>query len=148
MGFEALVIFALVTLASAFIVGGVFIHTGGKPDETGKTKPVFVLVGWLIIAAALTLAIAGLVIISIMSSSFLVLLIVGSPLIIITGIILTLAFGIANLIKGYKKDADGHFNKKYIISGWACLGINLIIIALIVCIIILFTTGVIRIALM
>ena len=100
---------------------------------------------WIIIAVYASLAIAGLVCLCVMSSLWVVILIIGLPIIILVGLILTISYGISYLVQGYDKN---HPDKRKVSIGMTCLIINASIILAIGILIILFMSGAIPIRLM
>lgn len=110
---SALVAF-LIALGSIFL----FYNKGNK-KHTGKSSLGLILAGWILI----TLSIIGFIIAFLVFLNYssgmtgLLLFIVLSPLVILGGTIFLLTYGLASLIKGCKRDNDGHVNKEAIIRG-------------------------------
>lgn len=109
---------ALITFI--IVIGCVFLfYNKGNKKRTGKSSLGLILTGWILI----TLSIIGFVIAFLVFLNYssgmtgLLLFIVLSPLVILGGTTFLLAYGLASLTKGCKRDNDGHVNKEAIIRG-------------------------------
>ena len=136
-------ILVLLLVPALLVAGIIFINKG-----RGKNVAM-ITIGWCIIgtiATALTFG-TGLLFYY-WGTTVLTIVIIISPLIIIAGLIVTLSLGITYLIKGYIRDKDGKINKRQITAGFVLLVINTLILAAIITLAIIFTSGLIPIALM
>ena len=145
MGGDALFVLLLIFTVMVIVTGIIYIRTGMKPVDGGERKLGYIRAGWLIIGIYSVLATAGLIFLGFKTSSFLVWLILLSPIIILLGLVLTLSFGIYYLSEG-NKGIDG--DKRKISIGVVCLVINAVIVLSIGTLLILFMNGVIPIRLM
>lgn len=136
-------ILVLLLVPALLVPGIIFINKG-----RGKNVAM-ITIGWCIIgtiATALTFG-TGLLFYY-WGTTVLTIVMIVSPLIIIAGLIVTVSLGITYLIKGYTRDKDGKINKRQITAGFVLLGINTLILAAIITLAIIFTSGLIPIALM
>ena len=144
---ELLFLLCLLLTAGALTVGIVFIHRGKKENLRG-----LMIAGWIMVGVLSLLATGGIIFLAVETSWMIGFLFVILPLLIIVGLITTLAYGISNLASGYHKDKDGNVDIVKIKVGWINLGINLtvttLIVVSIIVLLILFMTGTIAIRFM
>ena len=130
----------IVNFISVLIGGIIFISLGYRFAR----KLVLIKTGWIIIGVLSLLTTAGVVYLGFYSGFTLLLIILLGPMAIVAGLIATLAFGIGNLIIGFGKVK----NVTKITNGFILIGINLTIIAALIVLLVMFTTGVIPIRFM
>ena len=143
-------VFICFIISSIFLVIGIiYICRGYKLNEEGKRNLAYIQVGWIIIGVVSVIQTIGLFVLMWFSGGgFPLLIILVVPLMVLTALIFTLAFGIYNLALGFKRDKNGHFNASKITTGWVCIGINLTVVAAVITLLLMFMTGIIPIRLM
>ena len=131
------------------VIGIVNVCSGYKLDENGKRNLVHIQAGWIIIGVVSVIQTIGLcVLLWFTGGGFPLLIILAVPLMVLTALLFTLAFGIYNLGVGFKRDKDGHFNASKITTGWICIGVNLTLVFAVITLLMMFMTGIIPIRLM
>lgn len=119
-----------ILLASSLIAGGILLIVFGNK----KQNKTMTILGWIITIATTIASIVGIILYHELGEySFAIsLLVVAGPGIIVVGFIVTLGLSIANLVKGYEKDANGNRNQSKIIAGWALLILAILLILAVV----------------
>ena len=140
-------LFALILLLTigAIVSTVILFNKAKKLGKESDSWLAYTRAAWIIIAVYSSLMIAGLVYLCIETSFWVVVLIVGLPLAILVGLILTITYGISYLVQGYDKNNP---DKRKVSIGMTCLIINACIIFGIGLLIILFMSGLIPIRLM
>ena len=136
MGPTLLIVLLMILGVALLTAGIIFVRDGNKKDSNGKRSNIaFFVIGWVILGiVSLGATFATVYVIWEYASFILVILLFFSPLILLGGLVFTLAFGITNLIKG-------HATKKVstTISGYVCLAVFITIIISIIILIIWFS---------
>ena len=140
-------VFALITMLTiGSIVAAVILFNNanrvGKDTDKGLT---FTRAAWIVIAVYASFMIAGIVYLCIETTFWVILLLVGLPLVVVIGLICTLTIGIIYLVEGNKR---GNVDKRKVSTGITCLIINASIVIAIMVLVILFMSGLIPIRLM
>lgn len=142
-GFSAFIFLSIIS--SGILVPAIIFINKGKRN-TNKT---LLIIGWAMIATLITgLSILLGFLIIYAGSSFIVLLFSLTPLLIIAGLIVSLAVGVTYLTKGLTKDENGQINKGALTTGIVLLSVNATILLSVITLVVLFTNGLIPIALM
>ena len=123
------------------IVGAILTAQGKRVDEKGQINTGKINAGWILILISIIQIVLYTIGVIIYEGLFAMIL--WLPLIVMVGLILTLAFGISTLIDGYHQH-----NKIKKSIGWTLLIINSVIVTTIVLLLLMFTTGIIPIRLM
>ena len=148
MSAELLFLFCFVNVVAILTTGIVFLHHGYKSDENGKRNITFIEIGWIIIGCLSILVTGVLIFLAIETSWMVGFLFIILPLLVLVGLIITFSYGIYNLVVGYQRDKEGHFDITKITVGWINIGVNLIIITAIAVLLMMFMTGVFHISFM
>ncbi len=123
------------------IIGVVLVAKGKQIDENGNRNAGKLNAGWiLILISGIQM---GLSVIGAIMYGGLFAIILWSPLIILIGLIITLAYGINYLTDGY-----GQHDRKKISTGWTLLIINSAVVTTIIVLLLMFMNGWIPIRLM
>ena len=107
-------------IAFLIALGSIFLfYNKGNKKRTGKSSLGLILAGWILIVLSLIGFVVAFLVFLNYSSGMggLILFIILSPLVIFGGTTFLLAYGLASLLKGCKRDNDGHINKEAIIGG-------------------------------
>lgn len=148
MSAELSFVLCLAFITAVLTIGIVFVYRGYKEDENGNRNLGFIRAGWIIIASLSLLITAGIVFLAVVTSWIVGFLFVVLPFVVLIGLVITLAYGISNLITGYQRDKNGHFDIVKIKVGWINIGVNLTVITAIFVLLMMFMTGIIPIRLM
>ena len=128
--YETILGFVLIgILIALFVFGFYYISKGNKLNSDGKKDLKQLLIGWIFMSAAISTVTFGYFYLVYKSSYYAGALIMFVPFLVLVGLIVTLSIGIVDLINGYKRDENGRFNKKKIVSGWIFIGVNLAIVS-------------------
>ena len=134
--------FYLILLAlPPFVVGVVLINKGKQVDENGNRKNGKLHAGWILVLISSIQM--GLSLIGAIMYGGLFAIILWSPLIILVGLIITLAYGINYLTDGY-----GQHDRRKISIGWTLLIINSSVVTALIVLLLMFMNGWIPIRLM
>ena len=140
-------LFALILLLTiGTVIAAVILFNKAKKLGKDTDKGLaYTRAGWIVIAVYSALALTGLVYLCIETSFWVFVLIIGLPIVIIVGLILTISYGIYYMVEGNKK---GNFDKRKVSIGMTCLIINASIVLAVGVLMILFMSGLIPIRLM
>ena len=134
--------FYLILLAlPPFIIGVVLINKGKQVDENGNRKTGKLHAGWILVLISSIQM--GLSLIGAIMYGGLFAIILWSPLIVLIGLIITLAYGINYLTDGY-----GQHDRRKISIGWTLLIINSAVVTALIVLLLMFMNGWIPIRLM
>ena len=128
-------VFFCAMLAVIMLITGIFlIIFGNKTKEDGKKDLVKIIIGWILFAVSiLTLIVSFLVYIYLaggITAAYLFIFI--SPLFILAGFILMLAFGISSLVEGFRRNKEGKRDPSAMIRGWALLFLSIAMVSVII----------------
>ena len=110
----------LLGAAIVFMIGlALLIANKVKKKNTGKSNLPLILIGWILIAAALIGAVIATIISTFDTSGTIgVFLLIGiGGLFIFMGLIVFLGIGISSLVDGLRKDKNGNINKEGAVRG-------------------------------
>ena len=124
-----------------FIIGVVLINKGKQVDENGNRKTGKLHAGWILVLISSIQM--GLSLVGAIMYGGLFAIILWSPLIVLIGLIITLAYGINYLTDGY-----GQHDRRKISSGWTLLIINSSVVTALIVLLLMFMNGWIPIRLM
>lgn len=124
-----------------FIIGVVLINKGKQVDENGNRKTGKLHAGWILVLISSIQM--GLSLIGAIMYGGLFAIILWSPLIVLVGLIITLAYGINYLTDGY-----GQHDRRKISIGWTLLIINSSVVTALIVLLLMFMNGWIPIRLM
>ena len=128
-------VFFCAMLAVIMLITGIFlIIFGNKTKEDGKKDLVKIIIGWILFAVSiLTLIVSFLVYIYLaggITAAYLFIFI--SPLFILAGFILMLAFGISSLVEGFRRNKEGKRDPSAMIRGWTLLFLSIAMVSVII----------------
>lgn len=124
-----------------FIIGVVLINKGKQVDENGNRKTGKLHAGWILVLISSIQM--GLSLVGAIMYGGLFAIILWSPLIVLIGLIITLAYGINYLTDGY-----GQHDRRKISIGWTLLIINSSVVTALIVLLLMFMNGWIPIRLM
>ena len=98
-------LFALILLLTiGTVIAAVILFNKAKKLGKDTDKGLaYTRAGWIVIAVYSALALTGLVYLCIETSFWVFVLIIGLPIVIIVGLILTISYGIYYMVEGNKK---------------------------------------------
>ena len=128
-------VFFCAMLAVIMLITGIFlIIFGNKTKEDGKKDLVKIIIGWILFAVSiLGLIVSFLVYIYLaggITAAYLFIFL--SPLFILAGFIIMLAFGISSLVEGFRRNKDGKRDPSAMIRGWALLFLSIAMVSVII----------------
>ena len=128
-------VFFCALLAVIMLITGIFlIIFGNKVKEDGKKDLVKLIIGWILLAVSILALIASFIVYLYLAGGITAayLFIFISPLFILAGFILMLAFGIASVIEGFRKNKDGKRDTSALIRGWTLLFLSIAMVSVII----------------
>lgn len=128
-------VFFCAMLAVIMLITGIFlIIFGNKTKEDGKKDLVKIIIGWILFAVSiLTLIVSFLVYIYLaggITAAYLFIFI--SPLFILAGFIITLAYGISSVVEGFRRNKEGKRDASALIRGWTLLFLSIAMVTVII----------------
>lgn len=129
-------VFFCAMLAIIMLVAAIFfIVIGNKVvKEDGKKNLVQIIVGWVMLAVAILTLIVSFIVYLYLAGGITaaVIFVFLSPLFILAGFILMLAFGISSLVEGFRKDKEGKHNPSAMVRGWTLLFLSIAMVSVII----------------